>query len=220
MRRKVTLKVFTPLLHEFESQLDTLHMKRDSFLNHLIDRELPYLERELDGRRLSVSAKRFIARSLKQFGTSQINVQLNSYTAERLDNISQSFNLVRDSFINRLLYFCLGSNTLLKYFDIKPDNLAIHERGRPTGYFRAIHEIQADPLVNLRALVKAKHGVGLYLAPLPVELAAFECYLDEEIFWEKYGTRGNNLIFPGDLLQSLEIAVYQTRSADDQALTI
>jgi hypothetical protein len=72
MRRKVTPKVFTPLLREVEEQLDALHTKRDSFFNHLINRELPYLEKELRGKCLTISARRFIAQSLKCLGTSQI----------------------------------------------------------------------------------------------------------------------------------------------------
>ncbi|MCC2972665.1 hypothetical protein [Massilia sp. IC2-476] len=209
MRRKITLKVFTPLLHEVESQLVALHMKRDSFLDHLIDCELSYLESDLSGKRLSVSAKRFIARSLKRLGTSQINVQLNSSIAERLDDVTLKLNLVRDSFINRLLYFSLGSDSLLKHFALELNSPSAHECSLPTGYLRAIHEIQADPLINLRRLVKAKHGVGLYLAPLPVELAAFECYLDEETFWGKYGALSNGSKSTTDLLKSFESAIYR-----------
>lgn len=215
MRRKVTLKIFTPLLHEVESQLEALHMKRDSFLDHLIARELPYLESDLNGKRLSVSARRFIARSLKRLGTSQINVQLSSATAERLDEVARPINLVRDSFINRLLYFSVASDSLLKYFQTKPDSIVIYECNLPVGYLRAIHEIQIDPLANLRRLVKAKHGLGLYLAPLPVELAAFECYLDDETFWGKYGSPSSSSESIGDLLQSFESEIYQAENSHD-----
>lgn len=211
MKRKVTLKVFTPLLHEAESRLDALHMRRDSFLGHLIDRELPHLESDLQGKRLSISARRFIARSLKRLGTSQINVQLDSATAERLDEIANETNLVRDSFINRLLYLSLCSEALLRYFEVPLASPAMCPHGRPTGYFQAIQEIQADPLASLRELVKAKHGKGLYLAPLPLELAAFECYLDDETFWEKYGASGNAPDPTTALLQTFESAAYQAR---------
>ena len=211
MKRKVTLKVFTPLLHEFESQLEIIHMKRDLFINHLIDCELPYLETDLHGKRLSTSAKRFMSRSLKRLGASQINVQLNSATAARLDEIADGTNLVRDSFINRLLYLSLGSDSLLRFFEVRPDHIGLHPRSLPMGYLHAMHEIQADPLGDLRRLVKAKYGFGLYLAQLPVELAAFECYLDDETFWDKYSIASNEQDTANDVLRSFESTIYQAQ---------
>lgn len=132
MKRKVTLKVFTPLLHEFEAKLDALHVKRDAFVNHLIDCELPHLENDLHDKRLAVSIRRYIARSLKRLGCSQINVQVDSATAERLDEIAIETNLVRDSFINRLLYFSVGSDALLQYFGVPLDSPTAchHQRNR------------------------------------------------------------------------------------------
>jgi len=62
MHRKVNFNVFTPFPQEIERQLEAPSIKRESVLNQLIDCEIPYLERDLNGKQLSFSAKRYIAK--------------------------------------------------------------------------------------------------------------------------------------------------------------
>lgn len=176
---KVTIKVFTPLREEFEARLQELHTKRDWFLDHLIGCELPYLEADLRGKKLSTSMRRYISRSLKRMGTSQINVSLRGSTARKLNEIVRQTNIVRDSFINRLMYFSLAREPLLRYIGVPllDGNKSIENI--PIGYLDAMRFVQTDPLARLRR-AEGLEDIGLYGIALPDALAAFACYLENE----------------------------------------
>lgn len=177
--RKVTIKVATRLCDEVDARLESAHAKRDSFLNHLIICELPHLEAEMSGKSLSAPAHRYISRSLKRTGTVQLCVALRSDTADRLNQLVHKSNLVRDSLINRMLYFSLGSAALLNHLDVPVVHTAALAVPTPTSYFDALQAVQADPLGGLRREVALRHGVGLYLAELPDELAGLACFIRE-----------------------------------------
>lgn len=190
MSKKLTVKLATQLREEIDSRLRLSHVKRDSFLDHLINCELPHLDADLKGKRLSMKVRRYIARSLKRMGTTQVNVALHEETAERLNDIVERSNLVRDSLINRILYFSLGTDSLLNHLNVPlcdgaPSDMSLP---LPTSYLSALQLIQTDPLRSLRRNVAKRHGVGLYIAELPEEMAAFACYLDEVPASFKYAT--------------------------------
>lgn len=106
---KMTVKIYEPLFKSFDDQMNRLCIKRDAFLNHMIKRETPNLAKELDGRRLSPSARRYISGSLKRMGTRTVNVVVDKETAEALNAVVDASNIVRDAFINRLIMFLRSS---------------------------------------------------------------------------------------------------------------
>lgn len=113
---KMTVKIYEPLFKSFDDQMNRLCIKRDAFLNHMIKRETPNLAKELDGRRLSSSARRYISGSLKRMGTRTVNVVVDKETADALNAVVDASNIVRDAFINRLIMFLRSADTVLDYF--------------------------------------------------------------------------------------------------------
>ena len=99
---KITVKIYEPLLRDFDRQLDKLFIKRDAFLNAMIQEEIRYLANDMEGKRLTLSAKRYIAGELKRMGTTPVNVVVDKATADALNSVVDSSNLVRDAFMNRL----------------------------------------------------------------------------------------------------------------------
>ncbi len=180
---KLTLKIYSPLLANFEKQLATLHIKRDAFLESMIRAEVPNLAGELTGKRLSSKARRYIAGELKRLGTTQINVQVEKSTADLLHKLVEQTNIVRDAFVNRLIMFLRGSKQLLDYLDL-PQAITYSEfeqyvEPMPTSALRAIETVHADPLYYLRAAVEERQETGIYLLELPVKFAGFACYIED-----------------------------------------
>ena len=60
---KITVKIYEPLLRDFDRQIDKLFIKRDAFLNAMIQNEAQHLASEMDGKLLTPKAKRYIAGS-------------------------------------------------------------------------------------------------------------------------------------------------------------
>ena len=180
---KITAKIYKPLLNNFNKQVDSLFLKRDAFLNSMIKGEVQHLASDLEGKKLSVRAKRYIAGELKQMGTVQVNIVVDKYTADQLNAIVNETNIVRDAFLNRLIMLLRSSPTLLNYLDL-PEYItgSEFESGidpMPTSPLRAIEAVQSDPLFYLRVAAEERYKTGLYLIDLSQKFAGFSCYLDD-----------------------------------------
>jgi hypothetical protein len=170
---KITVKIYEPLLRDFDRQLDKLFIKRDAFLNAMIQEEVRYLANDMEGKRLTLSAKRYIAGELKRMGTTAVNV------------VVDASNLVRDAFMNRLIMLLRSSGALLKYLEL-PEFITGSEfdscvEPMPTSPMKAMEAVHADPLFYLRVACEERHKTGLYLLDLPPKLAGFTCYMDESM---------------------------------------
>ena len=180
---KITVKIYEPLLRGFDKQLDALHMKRDAFLNSMIESELQYLSEDMRGKRLSANAHRYIAGELKRLGTWPVNVVIDHATAKALNAAVKKTNMVRDAFINRLIMFLRSSDALLAHLElprvIDYSSFESSVEPMPTSPLKAIEAVHADPLFYLRIATQERFQTGLYLLDLPAKLAGFTCYMDD-----------------------------------------
>lgn len=180
---KITAKIFLPMLENFNKQINSLHIKRDSYLNAMIKAELPYLEVEMKGKRLSSKAKRHIAASLKRMGTHNVNIVVEKEIADKLNKIVDETNMVRDAFINRLILFLRSSDSFLNNVGLpKRIDTNIYKSmvfNLPTSPLSAIEEVMTDPLYYLRVASEEIDGFGLYERPLPPNMIGFSCYIED-----------------------------------------
>lgn len=201
---KITVKIYDRLLTAFNRDADSLFLKRDAFLNQMISIETEYLAQEMAGRRLSSKAKRHIAGSLKKLGTTTVNIVVDKPVANALNAVVAENNIVRDAFMNRMLWMLRGGEKLLDYLEL-PQFItgSAFERfipdAMPTSPMRAIGAVQSDPLHYLRLACEERHGTGLYLLDLPPKLAGFACWIDD-IFVPGTAT----YIDPDQMLEELE----------------
>jgi hypothetical protein len=220
---KITAKIFGPLLKDFDGRLRELHLKRDAFVDHVVSAELAHLEKDLQGKSLTPRARQHIARKLKRMGTIQVNLVIDAATADKLRAIVEQSNIVRDAFINRLIYFLRGSDKLLHHLELPhiaeglmSDRLISPILVSPLNAIAAVH---ADPLAVLRHEVNNQFGIGLYLLKLPDELSAFACYLDESdlpAVSKSTGVRAE-LSEQSNELEALEESAYKTPSRHGKA---
>lgn len=182
---KITVKIYEPLLRDFDRQIDALFIKRDAFLNAMLREELPRLKEDVAGRRNSAAAKRHISGELKRLGTRSVNVVVDKATSEALNAIVEESNIVRDAFVNRLIMMLRSSSQLLRWLDL-PEFItgSAYSGGvepMPTSPMKALESVHSDPLYYLRAACEERHGTGLYLIDLPAKLAGFACVLDDSM---------------------------------------
>lgn len=180
---KITVKIYEPLLRDFDRQIDKLFIKRDAFLNAMIQEEVQHLASDMEGKRLTPAAKRYIAGELKRLGTTQINVVVDKATADALNAVVESSNMVRDAFMNRLIMLLRSSGLLLGYLElpefITGSNFDSYVEPMPTSPMKAMEAVHADPLFYLRVACEERFKTGLYLLDLPPKLAGFTCYMEE-----------------------------------------
>ncbi len=180
---KITVKIYEPLFKSFDDQIGRLSIKRDAFLNHMIMIETPHLARELNGRRISVKARRYISGELKRMGTRTVNIVVDKDVADALNAVVDASNIVRDAFINRLVMFLRSSDAVLTFFDlpkvINGSEFDDWYESMPTSPIKAIEAVFDDPLHYLRLASEERFDMGLYLLDLPERFAGFTCYLND-----------------------------------------
>ena len=180
---KITVKIYEPLLRDFDRQIDKLFIKRDAFLNAMIQEEVRHLANDMEGKRLTTATKRYIAGELKRMGTTQVNVVVDKSTADALNAVVEASNMVRDAFMNRLIMLLRSSSQLLGYLElpefITGSNFESYVEPMPTSPMKAMEAVHADPLFYLRVACEERFKTGLYLLDLPQKLAGFSCYLEE-----------------------------------------
>lgn len=176
------------MMEDLNRRLEQLHIRRDAFLNHMIGSELLYLREEMQGKRLSSKARRYVSGELKRlvsFGSeSAVNIVVDTTTADALNALVKDTNMVRDAFINRLILFLRSTDSLLDHLRLpKTVRSREFESGVPdvpTSPLRAIEDAYADPLFYLRIAANERHECGLYLLPLPPKLQGFTCYIEDK----------------------------------------
>ncbi|MHB0990286.1 MAG: hypothetical protein ACYC0M_03280 [Burkholderiales bacterium] len=180
---KITVKIFEPLLKNFDKQIETLFIKRDAFLNRVLQEELKHLARDMQGKKMSSKANRYISGELKKLGTKQVNIVVDQSTADELKDIVNDTNIVRDAFFNRLILLLRSNTDLLKYLDlpafINGSEFKSVIDPMPTSPLQAMLEVLNDPLYYLREGAEERLKTGLYLIELPPKLVGFTCYLDD-----------------------------------------
>lgn len=192
---KLTAKVYAPMYAAFDRQLSNALLRRDAFLDRMISQEIQHLRNDLEGKRLSNEANRYISHSLKTLGGKdapplrQVSIAVKHETAEALRAAVDEHNLVRDAFLNRLIALVRSSDELLRVLEL-PNCVGGARRAArrkqedlpdmPTSPLRAIEETLSDPFYYLRAACEARYSCGLYLLEFPVEYMGLYCYLDDD----------------------------------------
>ncbi|MCL1860185.1 MAG: hypothetical protein FWG52_01445 [Proteobacteria bacterium] len=105
---KISTKIDRRILREFEEKLEAACLRRDAFLNRVLEDELPHLDEEVAEN--SSEAQQFIANRLDQLVRKQVSLALRSDLVERLNDICERKRIVRDAFFNRLFFLLAASS--------------------------------------------------------------------------------------------------------------
>ena len=179
---KITVKVYERLLTSFNKKLETCFIKRDALLNHIIRLELSNLNKDMEGLKLTNPARHYISGELKRLGTKTINVVVDKDTAQGLNDIVGKCNMVRDSFINRLILLLNSSDKLLEILglpDKTNDRSLSPAESMSTSPLQAIVSIIDNPLFYLRTAIQEENREKLYTFDLGKELIGMSCYIDD-----------------------------------------
>lgn len=178
--QKISFKVPPGLWESFSKQAGSLFLARAPFLNHMISKEVKELSADLQGKKLSLRAKRHISGMLKQQGAKSVNIEVEESTASALNKVVQEGNLVRDAFLCRLIVFLRGSDWLLNYLEVP---LSVRVGGgleaMPSSPMKALEAVRDDPLYYVRVHVRDNWKCGIYAVRLPDSLDWSACHLED-----------------------------------------
>lgn len=191
-KQKISFRVPEILLGRFNKEFKNLPLARDQFISNLIRTECECLAADLKGKKLSAEAKTFIANQLKNMekGTRPVSIVIDTDVAARLNKIVEKTNIVRDAFLNRILYFLLLTARLRNHLDLPDefDQFQIISKRKselrwetiPVSPIEWLAQVLADPFCYLREELSRRNEGGdkLYLIPMEEEFVGFTCYAE------------------------------------------
>ena len=186
---KLTAKLYPPVLWAFDRQLTSALLRRDAFLDRVIEQEIANVKEDLAGKRNTDAARRHISRCLNLLGGAKtgplqaVSISVRKSTAKALRDVVAEHNLCRDSLVNWIIVLLRSTDDLLDALDLPKKVLGRWTSGMegvPTSPLRMIEAAQLDPFYYLREACREWHGCGLYNLALPPVLTGFQCHLDDQ----------------------------------------
>lgn len=157
-KKKIMVQLWSFILQSMEREFTSLHIKRDSYLNDLLSREIEKLDSEVTFRNSDEVRARFNERKLPN--RVKLTIELDVALVARIDKVLNDKNIPRDSFVNRVLFFLLARKPLL-------DNLCIQYKSRSEAVANSLDGARGflvDPFWHIRT---SNHGQFYTLAHFP-----------------------------------------------------
>lgn len=110
--QKVAVRLWRDLVPRLEARAESACLRRDAWLSKVIKIELGRLEELLPNCNSEIG-ERFIANQLDFLDRKQATLTLDAAVAERLNDVCRSRRIVRDAFINRLIFLLVAGQEVL-----------------------------------------------------------------------------------------------------------
>lgn len=109
--KKISVKIWLPALKKFDEKLENACIRRDAYLNKVLEKELKHLDKEVALPNSQIATD-FIRDRLNQLDRKLVSLALREDLVARLDDICKTKLIDRDAFFNRLFLFLASENTL------------------------------------------------------------------------------------------------------------
>lgn len=106
--KKISTKIWRPILEKLDQKLDAACLRRDAYLNRVLEVELDFLDKEVSIPN-SLEAFSFVSERVDQLDRKLVSLALRPDLIDRLNEICQRKRIVRDAFFNRLFLLLAGS---------------------------------------------------------------------------------------------------------------
>lgn len=162
---KISVKIWRPIIDKLDQKLDAACLRRDAYLNKVLENELPWLDSEVSLAN-SPAAQAFVAARLDQLDRKLVSLTLRPELIEQLNDICQRKRIVRDAFFNRLFLL-----------------LALKPKGIDTLFFSAVRdewkeELWRDTKTDRNFWLNGLYPLEPVIAPFWAIRAGLEIYAE------------------------------------------
>ena len=234
---KITVSVWRDLMEAFDRRMKETCLRRDAYLDLVFKHEAAMLEKEVDEPN-SDAQRQFIAKHLELLERKPVSFSLKPETVAAIDRACVAKNVIRDSFINRVIFFMMSSPDVLSRIletDVRRDFQAVLEEESNEFMFPMINGglktigtiVHADPFWAIRKCIEFSFDGccdSLHEAFIPPDLfpggdgpnlVGLNCYVDNRRLSGPSVERQKGGLFD-ELLESVErISRPQTAVPDD-----
>jgi hypothetical protein len=119
-KKRIMVQVWDSLAKALVRDFKALHIKRDSLLNALFAHEIERLNDEVPFRVAEEAKARVLSRALPN--RVKLTLELDEQVSNRIDEVLQDKNILRDSFVNRVFFFLVAKQSHLAHLGIEYDS--------------------------------------------------------------------------------------------------
>lgn len=112
-RPQLLAKVWEPVLNSLDTFMERACLKRDAYLDHVFAHEAARLSEEIPAPN-SAEARRYIQRYLRDLKPKPVTFALSQTTIQAVNQGCERLNIVRDCFINRILFLLVAPTAQLE----------------------------------------------------------------------------------------------------------
>lgn len=192
-RAKISFTHYGKLWDQLNLKIESLFLRRDQFLDHIISTQLADLRTQMRGKVLSEAGREYIRRKVEETARkfalperpTTMSLVLRQSTIDLMNKLCEEHNIVRDALLNRIALFLLSPDAFLKReLDIE-SRLSIGgtsgDSSLPASPLEALKEVMSTSMYFLTCeIVDGDLGTGIYDVMLSEAFHGFECYLPEE----------------------------------------
>jgi hypothetical protein len=241
---KISVQIWRPALEQFTKRMEAACLRRDLYLNRVLENELDQLDSEVPIPNTPL-ARDFIAKRLDTLDRKLVSLALDPKLVARLNDICARKRIVRDSFFNRLLLLLAASPKMIDrlYFMYDEDDGAwrrrVIEAYRHDGAFyrellnplepntdplwplRAAHELENEKVTTEDWTVPETGQVARItrsLAGEPHPLTTIYTQVFHATTFKDADMTGLNVYLPDSYVPGSEAAAVATKTLDDLML--
>lgn len=160
--KKTSVKVWRPIIEKLDDQMESACLRRDAYINRLLEQELPRLNQEVSIPN-SPEAQMQIATRLDHLDRKPLSLAIRRDLLDELNAMCASKRIVRDAFFNRLfLALVVGPKFISRLFFDGSDEwqMRVWEECRSDGVFFERGFSQLDQAID--PFWAIREGISLY----------------------------------------------------------
>lgn len=156
-KKKISFKASEAIIKKFNDEISDLPLAKDQLLNNLIKNEVEHLAKAMKDKVLLDETKTYISNQLKAIkgGLKPVSVLLDEDVIIRLDSVIKKTNIVRDAFINRVIFIFLYPSVVKKLVENDYyDGISFEEEINKTGESISIAETKENLEYSLKNVTR------------------------------------------------------------------
>ncbi len=110
--KKTSVKIWRPIIEKLDAKMEAACLRRDAYLNKLLEIELDRLDREVSIPN-STEAQSLIAARLDHLDRKAVSLSIRCDLLDKLNDICGRKRIVRDAFFNRVFLLLAASSKVI-----------------------------------------------------------------------------------------------------------
>lgn len=179
-KSKILIQAVVPIMDRLNEKIKDLGLRRDVYLNSVLQTQAKALLEGLDGKTNSNISRDYLASQLRALPIAPVSIVLGKDVIAAIDSACSSINVPRDCFVNRVFFFLAAEAKHLEAVGISITTIMGHTK--EDLHVNALDNAGAflgDPFYELRRFME-DYKTTIYEWRFTGKVDGLNCFLEDE----------------------------------------